>query len=294
MACGTGHLPTPPPLPPVLAILTCTSKYRKLTPSRLRAWIDSQSPLPFSLHTIREFTLKKAIIVGASSGIGKALAKLLAKNGFIVGLVARRLELLLELQREIGEQALVRQIDVADTHHAIAQFSEFVQEMGQIDLIIISAGTGFINPELDWEKENETIAVNVAGFAAIANVAVHHFLKNATGHLVNISSIAAIRGSGSAPAYNASKAFESIYLDGLRQKIVKLGLPITITDIQPGFVDTAMAQGEGLFWVASPDEAAKQIYQAISRKKKHAYITKRWRLVAFFLRLVPDSIYYRL
>jgi len=166
--------------------------------------------------------------------------------------------------------------------------------MGSIDLIIISAGTGFINPELDWDKENETIAVNVAGFTAIANVAIHYFLKNGAGHLVNISSIAALRGSGSTPAYNASKAFESIYMDGLRHKIAKLHLPITITDIQPGFVDTAMAQGEGLFWVASPDEAAKQIYQAIKRKKKHAYITKRWRLIAWFFKFAPDRIYHRL
>lgn len=243
---------------------------------------------------IGKFKMKKAIIVGASSGIGRALAKTLAKNGVIVGLVSRRLELLSELQQEIGTQAVIKQIDISNTHNAILRFSEFVQEMGDIDLIVISAGTGFINPELDWDKENATIAVNVAGFAAIANVAIHYFLKNGTGHLVNISSIAALRGNGITPAYNASKAFESIYLDGLRHKIAKLRLPITITDIQPGFVDTAMAQGEGLFWVASPDKAAKQIYQAIIRKKKHAYITKRWRLIAWFFNLVPDSIYYRL
>lgn len=238
--------------------------------------------------------MKKAIIVGASSGIGRALAKTLAKNGVIVGLVSRRLELLLELQREIGNQALVKQIDVSNTNNAIPQFSGFIQEMGHVDLIVISAGIGFINPDLDWDKENETIAVNVAGFTAIANVAIHYFLENGAGHLVNISSIAALRGSETAPAYNASKAFESIYLDGLRHKIARLHLPITITDIQPGFVDTAMAQGEGLFWVASPDEAAKQIYQAIKRKKKHAYITKRWRLIACFFKFAPDSIYYRL
>ena len=68
--------------------------------------------------------------------------------------------------------------------------------MGNIDLIIICAGTGFINPKLDWDKENETIAVNVAGFTAITNVAIHYFLKNGVGHLVNISSIAALRGNG--------------------------------------------------------------------------------------------------
>ncbi len=238
--------------------------------------------------------MKKAIVVGASSGIGRALAKIFAEAGYVVGLVARRLPLLLELQREIGDQTFVKQIDVSHTHEAISQFSELIREMDSADLIVISAGTGFINPGLDWDKENETIAVNVSGFSAIANVAMHHFLQRGAGHLVNISSIAALRGNGSAPAYNASKAFESNYLDGLQQKIARLHLPITITDIQSGFVKTAMAQGEGVFWLASPEEAAKQIYQAIRGKKKHAYITKRWRLIAWFFRFVPDSIYYRL
>ena len=237
--------------------------------------------------------VKKAIIVGASSGIGKSLAQILAQNGYRVGLAARRLSLLFDLQKEIGNQTLVKQIDVSNTADATLRFSEFIQEMDGVDLIIISAGTGFMNPELDWDKENETIAVNVTGFAAIANVAIHYFSKNGAGHLVNISSIAAIRGSGIAPAYNASKAFEAIYMDGLRYKISKSGLPITITDIQPGFVDTAMAQGEGLFWVASPEQAAQQIYQTIRGKKKHAYITKRWRLIAWLLKFIPDCIYRR-
>jgi short-subunit dehydrogenase len=238
--------------------------------------------------------MKKAIVVGASSGIGRALAKVLAEDGYAVGLVARRLPLLLELQREIGDHALVKQIDVADTRVAMSQFSELVQEMGDVDLIVLSAGIGFINPDLDWNKENETIAVNVAGFTAMANVAMHYFSKKGTGHLANISSIAALRGNGSAPAYNASKAFESNYLEGMRHRFAKLRLPITITDIQPGFVDTAMAQGVGLFWVASPEEAAKQIYQAIRKKKKHAYVTRRWRLIAWLFKLAPDWFYHRL
>jgi short-subunit dehydrogenase len=238
--------------------------------------------------------MKKAIVVGASSGIGHALAKVLAQDGYAVGLVARRLPLLLELQQEIGDQAMVKQIDVADTAVAMPQFTQLLHEMGDVDLIVLSAGIGFLNPDLDWNKENETIGVNVAGFTAMTNLAVHYFLKKGSGHLVNISSIAAIRGNGMAPAYNASKAFESNYLEGMRHKFAKLHLPITITDIQPGFVDTAMAQGVGLFWVAPPEKAAKQIYQAIRRRKTHAYVTKRWRLIAWLFKLAPDWLYHRL
>jgi short-subunit dehydrogenase len=168
---------------------------------------------------------------------------------------------------------------------------ELIREMGGVDVIVISAGIGFINPDLNWEQEEETIDVNVSGFAAMANVAFEHFHSRGSGQIVGISSIAAIRGSGDSPAYNASKAFVSNYLEGLRQKASKLKIPIVVTDIQPGLVDTAMAKGDGLFWVAPPEIAAKQIFRAIRNKKKHAYITKRWRVIAWLLRVMPDRMY---
>ena len=129
------------------------------------------------------------------------------------------------------------------------------------------------------------------GYAAMANIAFKYFWSQGKGHLVGISSIAAIRGSAEAPAYSASKAFVSNYMEGLRKKAYKLCLPITVTDIQPGFVNTAMAQGEGLFWVASPEEAAQQIYEAIKYKKNHSYITKRWRIIAYVLKIIPDWMF---
>ena len=238
--------------------------------------------------------MKKAIIIGASSGIGKALAQVLASDGYQLGLTARRYDLLVALQQEFGQQTFIKQMDVLKTEDAIQQFSTLIKEMGGVDIVIISAGIGFINPELDWQKEHDTIAVNVTGFAAIANVAMHSFEQQGSGHLVNISSIAALHGNGSAPAYNASKAFESNYMSGLRQKIIKRGLPITITDIQPGFVDTAMAQGENLFWVASPQKAAQQIYEAIQKKKSRATITRRWIFFAWLMKLLPDFVHDRL
>ena len=171
---------------------------------------------------------------------------------------------------------------------------KFVEEMGGVDLIVISAGTGDVNNSLSWPIENEAIKTNVKGFAALVNVAIHYFAGKSSGHLVGISSIAALRGGRESPAYNASKAFESNYLEGLRQKVRKLGLPITITDIKPGFVKTAMAKGDGIFWAADADKAAKQIYDAIKRRKSNAYITRRWRLVAWLIKLLPGFIYERL
>lgn len=208
--------------------------------------------------------------------------------------MARRMNLLNELKNEAECNIVVQEIDVRDAESAMAILDKFIHEMGGIDLIVISAGTGDINVSLNWPLENETIQTNVTGFAALVNVALRHFMAKGSGHLVGISSIAALRGGSESPAYNASKAFESNYLEGLRQRVRRSGLPITITDVKPGFVTTAMAKGEGIFWAASADKAALQIYTAIKRKKTHAYITHRWRLIAWILKFMPSCIYERL
>lgn len=237
--------------------------------------------------------MKNAIVIGASSGIGRELAIILSQKGYRVGVMARRVQLLMELSREMNGEFSVREIDVAIPEAAMTILNEFIHEMGGVDLIVISAGTGYVNHELHWQLENDTIQTNVSGFTALAVVAMHHFMEKGSGHLVGISSIAALRGGRESPAYHASKAFESSYLEGLRQKIRKSGLPITVTDIQPGFVDTAMAKGEGIFWSAPADKAARQIYHAIKRKASHAYITRRWRLIAWLLKWMPAFLYER-
>lgn len=238
--------------------------------------------------------IKKVILIGATSGIGKELAKILSWNNYIVGLAGRRDHLLNDLKKELPNNSFIKYIDVSKTDNAINQLKELISEMEDVDIVVISSGVGFINHDLQWSQEKETIDVNVSGFTAMANVAMHHFLSKRSGHLVGISSISAIRGDDSAPAYSASKAFISNYMEGLRKKISKSGLPIVVTDIQPGFVNTAMAKGDGLFWVASPQKAAQQIYDAIKKKKKYAYITKRWRLIGWLMKAMPEFIYNRI
>jgi short-subunit dehydrogenase len=238
--------------------------------------------------------MKKAIVVGASSGIGRELAKILSKNEYVVGVMARRVQLLDELGTEVKGTLFVQRIDVADVESSMETLAKLIKEMGGLDLIVISAGTGDINDSLGWPVESETIKTNVSGFAALVNVAMHHFMESGAGHLVGISSIAALRGGSESPAYNASKAFESNYLEGLRQKVRKSGLPITITDIKPGFVNTAMAKGDGIFWAAEPEEAARQIFRVIKRRKRSAYVTRRWVLIAWLIKHLPGFIYERL
>ena len=238
--------------------------------------------------------MARAIIVGASSGIGRELATLLSHHGYSVGVTGRRRDLLADLAGNSSGSIIYEAFDVADTDAMLRGLDTLMERLGGLDLLVISAGVGHINADLGWETERETIAVNVEGFAAAANIGMQHFLAQGRGHLVAISSIAGLRGGGDAPAYNASKAFVSNYMEGLRQNMARRGLPIATTDVRPGFVDTAMAKGDGLFWVASPEKAAKQIYGAIRARKSHAYVTKRWWLVAGLMKLLPNAIYDRL
>jgi short-subunit dehydrogenase len=235
-----------------------------------------------------------AIVIGATSGIGKGLAELLAEHGYVVGITGRRMELLEELRSRRPESYVAEFMDISKPQEAREIFDRLAATLGVIDLVVVNSGMGKRNEELDWAIDKQIIDVNVAGCVAIANAAMHVFFKQGYGHLVGISSIAALRGSRYVPTYPASKAFLSAYLAGLRHKVRHDKLPITITDIKPGFVDTAMAQGDHVFWCAPVRKAAQQIYQAIVKKKKHAYVTKRWRLIAWLLKILPDWMYHRI
>ena len=230
---------------------------------------------------------KTAVIFGASSGIGESLARQLASGGWRLGLLARRLDRLESLSRELGGGALTKYADLTEPEVSAAAMDALIQDLGSVDLIIISAGTGDLNPTLEWATDRLTINVNVLGFAAVAQAAMRHFLVQKRGHLVGISSIMGLRGTGSAAAYAASKAFESVYLDSLRDVARRSGHPIFVTEAQPGFVDTAMMKGTRHFWVASPKTAASQILDAVRKQAKHAYVTRRWMFIATLLRLMP-------
>ena len=238
--------------------------------------------------------MRKTIIIGATSGIGKGLAEILADNNYNVGITGRRTELLDELKSQKPNSFYTRTFDITDTKIIVENLEALATELGGLDLIIISSGTGDLNEKLDFQVEKRTIETNVTGFTCVANWAFNYFDNQKSGHLVAISSVAGLRGSGIAPAYNATKAYQINYLEGLRQKATKLKSHIVVTDVRPGFVDTAMAKGEGQFWVATVEKATRQIFDAIKRKKKIVYITKRWKLIGTILKLIPLQIYDRM
>ena len=237
---------------------------------------------------------KKIIILGATSGIGRELAIVFSENNYQVGITGRRENLLTELAQQLKNKSFTSSFDIRNTETAIASLNKLIKDMNGVDIIIINSGAGFINPNLDWQLEKDTIDTNVSGFTAMANSALIYFIEKGSGHLAAVSSIASLMPNRQAPAYSASKAYISLYLKSLRCKVIKEKLPIHITDIIPGFVDTAMAKGDGLFWVAQPRKAAMQIFSAIEGKKKNVYITKRWRLVAALIKLIPASFFAKL
>ena len=232
---------------------------------------------------------KKAIIIGATSGVGKALATVLSANGYELGLVGRRVLLLQELKSKLPNLSIIKQLDVSKVDDAMQRLKDLIAELHGVDLIIINAGVGYNDAAFDWNTQKQMIDVNVAGFAGMANVALEHFMQQRHGHLVGISSIAAYRAGPYGFTYSATKAFVSRLLEGIRNTVYAKNLPICVTTIEPGFIDTDMIKDiPQKIWVATPAVAAQQIYEAIEAKREHAYVTKRWRLVAWFLKFAPD------
>ena len=236
--------------------------------------------------------MKNALIIGASSGIGRELAKLLTEDDYNVIITGRRGQLLEEIKATNPEKFVVKIHDVNDLYSSDVLFDTLKNEFKSIDLIVYSSGVGNPNYELEWEKELPTLQTNIMAATKIYGLAYNFFRKQGYGHLVGISSIASIRGNRHVPAYFASKAFQANYLESLWMKGKRSKAEIYVTDIQPGFVDTPMAIGK-TFWMASTEKATRQIYTAIKQKRKKVYITKRWRLVAFVLKNAPSRLLYK-
>jgi short-subunit dehydrogenase len=232
--------------------------------------------------------MKNVIVFGATSGIGKSLTEIFLKKGCNVAITGRRLEKLEAIKKLYPKQVLVKQNDIQDVAEVEKVFHEIVVAFKTIDLVIQSSGVGFVNPQLEWELQAQTINTNVLGCTKLYVLAYQLFKKQQFGHLVGISSIASIRGNRSAPDYFASKSYQKAYLESLyiKTKSIK-SKKVFITEIRPGFVDTAMALGDAIFWMVPLEKASKQIYSAIQKKKRVAYISKRWFFIAVVLKIMP-------
>ena len=255
------------------------------------------------------FSGRKAIVVGASSGMGREVARLLLKDGWTVGLVARRGALLESLAKECSTEdlqannlstemvhgkSLVREIDVT-SEDADVSLRQLIDEMGGIDLYFHAAGVGWQNRDLEKKKELRTVAVNGLGFARMVGEAYRYFASVGRGHIAVISSIAGTKGLGPAPAYSATKAFENVYLQALEQQAKTRGLDIHFTDIRPGFVRTALID-DGVHYpmVLDPVKVARKIVSVIYHRKHVVVIDWRWRALTCLWSLVPNWVWRRM
>ena len=238
-------------------------------------------------------------MVGASSGIGAALAKRLAADGCQVALVARREAELARVCAEIhaggADHARAYPHDVRCVAEVPALFQRIAADLGGLDLVIYAAGVQprIAPDEYDTEKDRLIIEVNVIGAMAWLNEAARRFERAGAGTIVGISSIAADRGRRGNPAYGASKAALDHFLEALRNRLSCRG--VTTVTIKPGFVDTELTRGlPGLFWLISPDQAAERILAAACRGPVTVYVPRRWRLVGLIIRTLPSFLFRRL
>src|SRR5688572_3559378 len=234
--------------------------------------------------------IKKIIIVGATSGIGRKMAELYAEKGNVVGITGRRNELLKEIKTQFPGRIEIECFDVTGNEN-ISSLTSLIQKTGGMDILIYSSGVGEPSKELDWQLDKLTVDTNVNGFIEIANWGFNYFTTQGHGSMAVISSIAANRGNSWAPAYSASKAFQSNYFEALAIKTKKMKKDIGIICVEPGFVDTKMAKGNKRFWVVPLEKAARQIISGIEKKKQKVYVSKRWWLVARLMRLTPFWLY---
>lgn len=245
---------------------------------------------------------KKAIVMGATSGIGMEVAKLLAAKGWQVGIAGRRIERLQALipdNKATPQGGIIcyQQIDVTSAE-APSLLLELIDKLGGMDLYFHSSGIGWQNNSLDIEKELKTVETNGLGFTRMVDTAFNwfatHHQNNSKARIACITSIAGTKGLGAAPAYSATKRFQNHYLECLSQQARMRHLPISITDIRPGFVKTDLIAGSTYPLQLQPEDVAKHIVRAIEKGKEVKVIDWRYAILVFFWRLIPRGLWTRL
>ena len=234
------------------------------------------------------------VIIGATSGIGKALFEKYARGDNRIGIVGRRANLLDELCQKYPSKTITAKADITNLEEIEQAINALHKELEYIDLAIVCSGIGDINATLEYNVERLTIDTNITGWTFVIDRLYNIFVQQGHGHLVAITSAGGLRGEPIAPAYSASKAYQINYMEALRKNAFKSGGHIKVTDIRPGLVDTAMAKGEGLFWVMPVEKVANQIIAAIRKEKSKAYITKRWHVLAIINKSLPFMFYKRM
>ncbi len=234
----------------------------------------------------------KIIIIGGTSGIGRSVAELLAKQGHSVAITGRRVELLKEIASHYPT-IIYNEMDVMN-EDVLSILATLIERLGGVDMVLYSSGFGKVNLELNPEIEEITNATNISGFTAIAAYFFTYFRKLKRGHIAVISSVAGVRGLTGAPSYSASKGYQRLYLQSLAQWSHKEKMNIHFSTIIPGFVDTDFIKDHTYPMTISLERATRIIAKGLLSKKRNIYVDWRYRILSHFMRIIPSSIWERM
>ena len=235
--------------------------------------------------------MKKVIIIGASSGMGFEVAKLLLVEGYSLGVAARREERLQVLKQMAPDRVEVQALDVT-ADDAAERLRNLIDRLGGMDLFFYASGIGKQNRTLTADIELNTVNTNGMGFTRMIGEAYRYFAERGEGHIAAITSIAGTKGLGPAPSYSATKAMQNIYLQALEQQANARKLNIRFTDIRPGFVDTDLLKGDFHYpMMLKPDRVARKIVRAIKNKRHIKVIDWRYALMTALWRCIPRPLW---
>lgn len=244
---------------------------------------------------------KGALIIGASSGMGAALARRLVKSGYRVALVARRQDALDALAQELnagatsGPVAFAYSHDVRSLDDAPALFSRIATDVAPLDLVIYAAG---VMPRVttgeSFDAERSIVETNVVGAFRWLGLAADYLERQGHGTLVGLSSVAGDRGRPGNGAYQASKAALTSYLDSLRYRLKPRG--VRVVTVKPGYVSTEMTQGlkTPKPLTITADNAANRIVRAATSGRSVAYIPGYWGMIMWVVRKMPSGMVARM
>jgi short-subunit dehydrogenase len=243
----------------------------------------------------------RAVVVGASSGIGAAIARRLAAEGYFVAALARNKTALDKVCDEINKvaketRALGFVHDVTEIEKIPLAFERVLKDLGGIDALVYVAGVmpKVERTEFNIDKDQAMVDTNLTGAIAWLGAGASLFQRMGSGKLVGISSVAGDRGRVLNPAYNASKAGLDAYLEALRNRLTRYG--VQVLTVKPGFVDTEMLKSSKSpkFGVISPERAAAGVWAAMRTRKQLVYLPWYWRWIMFVVKSVPSFIFRRL
>lgn len=230
--------------------------------------------------------------MGATSGIGLAVAEKLARSGHMVGAAGRKTNILKALKKKFPENVVTEEIDIT-RDNAPEKLNKLIKELGGMDTYFHVAGVGYENKFLNPKEEIETVETNAVGFTRMIDAAFRYFRDTKTpGKIAAITSVAGTRGIGEIAAYSATKSFGQTYLEALQQLANLQSLPIKFTDIRPGWIRTPLLNPDEEYPMTMKlSYAGPLIIKAVEGKRSVSYIDWRWGLMVKFMKLVPRCLW---